>query len=175
MTETILWQGDAKSLVSAVTGGTLVTQKYRITDEYVFIDVGLLSNRAEQFPLWAIRDVDISSSMIQKARKLSNVRLRVEANDYTGAREVFLQNVETGRDIRDLINKHANAARLLRLQQTNTMHYSGVHPTMAQAPVSTAPPVESDPMKKLALIGELFKAGILTEEEFAVQKAKLIG
>jgi hypothetical protein len=43
-----------------------------------------------------------------------------------------------------------------------------------QAPPPTAPPAE-DPIAKLKEYAELRDQGILTEEEFAAQKAKLLG
>ena len=47
-----------------------------------------------------------------------------------------------------------------------------VHP----APVVPAPPVAEDPMvTQLKQLAELRDAGVLTEEEFAAKKAKLLG
>jgi hypothetical protein len=40
------------------------------------------------------------------------------------------------------------------------------------APVAEAPP---DPIEQLRKLGELHDQGVLTDEEFAVQKAKLLG
>jgi hypothetical protein len=45
-----------------------------------------------------------------------------------------------------------------------------------QAPVyEQAPPPVADPMEQLAKLGELREKGLLTDEEFAQQKAKLLG
>lgn len=47
---------------------------------------------------------------------------------------------------------------------------------MAQAPVAAAPAAaEVDPIERLKELGQLRDQGILTEEEFAAQKAKLLG
>jgi Short C-terminal domain len=43
-----------------------------------------------------------------------------------------------------------------------------------QAPPPAAPPAE-DPIAKLKELGELHDSGVLTDEEFAAQKAKLLG
>ena len=47
----------------------------------------------------------------------------------------------------------------------------------AQAPPqeSAPAPAEADPIEKLRELGDLRDKGILTEEEFAAQKAKLLG
>ena len=45
-------------------------------------------------------------------------------------------------------------------------------------PVYQAPPAEeaaADPLEQLKTLGELKQQGILTEEEFAAQKAKILG
>lgn len=174
MTENILWQGESKSLTSAATGGKVVTKRYKITDQYIFVDTGLLSSKAEQYPLWALRDIDLKSSMIQKARGLSDVRIRVEANDYTAAKLVVLENVESGSEIRTLLNKHANEARLLRQKQEQSVHYSGTAPVINST--SPAEPQQAaDPIEQLTKLGGLLQAGLITQEEFDTQKAKLLG
>jgi membrane protease subunit (stomatin/prohibitin family) len=43
----------------------------------------------------------------------------------------------------------------------------------AQAPAQAAPPAE-DPMAKLKELGQLHESGVLTDEEFATAKAKIL-
>ena len=43
------------------------------------------------------------------------------------------------------------------------------------APQEAAPPAPADPIAQLKELGELRDSGVLTEEEFAAQKAKLLG
>jgi hypothetical protein len=45
---------------------------------------------------------------------------------------------------------------------------------MAQAPPPAAAPSQPDTMAQLKELGELKAAGVLTEEEFAAQKAKIL-
>jgi hypothetical protein len=47
--------------------------------------------------------------------------------------------------------------------------------TYAQAPQEAPPPGGDDTIAKLKELGELRDSGVLTEEEFAAQKAKLLG
>ena len=44
-----------------------------------------------------------------------------------------------------------------------------------QEPPPPPPPPAEDPIAKLKELGELHEQGILTDEEFAAQKAKLLG
>ena len=48
-------------------------------------------------------------------------------------------------------------------------------PPQEPAPPAAAAPTEADPIEKLRELGELRDKGILTDEEFAAQKAKLLG
>ena len=44
----------------------------------------------------------------------------------------------------------------------------------AEAPQAAPAPAEEDSMAKLKELGELHESGVLTDEEFAAQKAKLL-
>ncbi len=49
-------------------------------------------------------------------------------------------------------------------------------PPQAAAPPPQAPPAPAaDPIEQLTKLGELREKGLLTDEEFAAQKAKLLG
>jgi membrane protease subunit (stomatin/prohibitin family) len=43
-----------------------------------------------------------------------------------------------------------------------------------QMPAQAAPAQEDDPMEKLKQLGELHQSGVLTDEEFAAAKAKIL-
>ena len=58
-----------------------------------------------------------------------------------------------------------------RWQQQEEQQYAQAPPP-EQAP---AAPAEADPMDRLRELGELREKGILTDEEFAAQKAKILG
>lgn len=44
----------------------------------------------------------------------------------------------------------------------------------AAPPPAAAPAPEGDPIERLAQLGDLHKSGVLTDEEFAVAKAKIL-
>ena len=50
-----------------------------------------------------------------------------------------------------------------------------LQPQQASAPPPQAPPPAADPIEQLTKLGELRDKGVLTEEEFAAQKAQLLG
>ena len=47
-------------------------------------------------------------------------------------------------------------------------------PEQAAAPPPAAPAPQEDPMEKLKQLGELHESGVLTDEEFAAAKAKIL-
>ncbi len=53
--------------------------------------------------------------------------------------------------------------------------YMQATPAAASAPPAAAPPAAEDPIAQLERLGELRDKGVLTDEEFDAQKAKLLG
>ena len=167
-----LWEGHSQSLTAVVSGGRIVSERYRITTEYVYVDSGVLSTKEEQIPLWALRDIDVKQTMIQKARGVGNVQVRVEANDFTGKSGFVIENIPDFRQLRDLLNEHSRTARDARLRQQQTVSYVGHVPL--QTAGAPAPTSAADPVETLTRLGGLLQSGLLTQEEFDEQKAKLL-
>ena len=59
-----------------------------------------------------------------------------------------------------------------RMAEKTAQQDRGAAPAAADAPAAPAPPV--DPMERLKELGELHEQGILTDEEFAAEKAKVL-
>ncbi|MBT4185781.1 MAG: SHOCT domain-containing protein [Gemmatimonadales bacterium] len=87
---------------------------------------------------------------------------------------MVIEGVKEPREVRDLVNRLAATARdsYLRKHQQSFTEFSG---NVAPAMASTPAPESVDPIAKLKEFKELLDAGILTEEEFAAEKAKLLG
>jgi hypothetical protein len=168
----IIWAGESKSLTSAATGGKVVSAKYKVTEDYIYIDSGFLSTKGEQIPMWAVRDVDVKQSLVQKALGVSDLKVLCEHNDFTGKKEVVLQSIEGARELRDLINTHSKAARVAyeTQQKAQVVNYSG---TPALPQTTSAPAV--DPIEQLEKLGALLEKGLVSQEEFEVQKTRLLG
>lgn len=49
------------------------------------------------------------------------------------------------------------------------------YPPPAPAPAAAPAPAEADTLEQLTKLGQLKAAGVLTEEEFQAQKAKILG
>lgn len=174
----VLWEGESKDLTSVATGGRVVKKRYRITREFIFEDAGIIGSKEEQIPLWAVRDVDVKQSMLQKTRSVGDVSIRVESNEYTGKKAVVLDSIETPKDVRNLINEHARLARELRMRQQQSMNYSGAVPVGPAGPGAIwsgqQTTQKEDPIEKLTKLGALLKEGLISQEEFDSQKKKLL-
>ena len=169
---TVIWEGESKSLTSMASGGKIVTAKYKVTTDYVYLDTGFLSSKGEQIPMWAIRDCDVKQSLVQRARGISNLTLMCEHNDFTGKKEVVLEDIEGARELRDLINSHSKSSRIEHesQQKSQTVNYSGA-PVLPQ----TSAPSADDSIEKLEKLGVLLEKGLISQDEFQAQKMKILG
>jgi hypothetical protein len=133
--------------------------------------------------LWAVRDVDVKQSVTQKARGVGDVVVRVQHSDYTGRSQVALESVEKPREVRDLLNGHAQTARLEYQRRSQTHVYEG-SPISHSAPASASSSAADTPaatspgpsvlVGHLKELAQLRDDGILTEDEFLAQKTKLL-
>lgn len=191
------WQADPETLWfsashNPATKATGVAKAhYRLTKDRIWIETGLLGTRSEYVPLWAVKDVDVRQSVLQRGSDIGDVALWLEdpalAVDQSGAMswsgevgsgahtsgEVLLDNVEGPHALRDRLLPLISEARHKKLveRQSQFVHHVTPPPSAAPAPPAEAVDV-ADQLRKLA---ELRDQGILTEEEFAAQKAKLLG
>jgi hypothetical protein len=140
-----------------------------------------MSSVSEQVPLWAVLDVDVRQNLMQRPKNIGDVAVMIDTAQYPGhaGSELLLDNIEDPFTVRDLLNQHVSEARAKKqmLTQTQYLQHSGpafgATPGSPVAAAANASPVDvADQLRKLA---ELRDQGILTEEEFAVQKQKLLG
>lgn len=121
--ETTVWEGSSRNMTSAASGGRLSSCRYRLTNKALYFDEGLLSTNSQQVPLWAVRDVDVRQGMVQKARGVGTLLVRVEHSDYTGRNIVEIKDVEGPLTVRDHLNKHAIKERHEYDQRARTQWY----------------------------------------------------
>jgi hypothetical protein len=196
-----IWFGASKSAATNATGVSKAL--YRITKDRVWIDTGLLGVRSEQVPLWAVRDVDVRQSVLQRGKDIGDVVLHLEdptlgvdpgnlmnMGGYQASEPgmtsgtVTLDNIEEPYKVRDLLMPLISEARSKKMieRQSQYLHVNpgsvvaagmaATPPPPAPAPAASGPPVDvADQLRKLAALRE---EGILSDEEFAVQKARLL-
>jgi len=196
---TLLWEGERVGLAHAATAGRVVAAKYRITSDAVHFEAGLLSTRAESIPISYVVDVDVTQSVTQKPRGVGDVVIHLDpAAARFGQTTVRLESVREPRSVRDLLRGQAQFVRrfffeighqheIERRQAGASNLNIGIVPNAQPAgstggvalpdspgptPVAAPAPTLVEQLKGLA---ELRDAGVLTEDEFQTQKARMLG
>jgi hypothetical protein len=197
-----LWYGTSQSAAGKATG--MSKAAYRITKDRIWIDAGMLGVKSESVPLWAVRDLDVRQNVLQRGKDIGDVVLWLEDPAYsvdptstfnmTGmsepgaltSGEVTLDNIEAPYQVRELLMPLISEARQKKLMERQSQ-YVHMNPGMqvaagmaASAPTAPATPATpagppADLPDQLRKLAELRDEGILSEEEFAAQKAKLLG
>jgi hypothetical protein len=189
-----LWFGESKNAATSAAG--ISKARYRITKDRVWIESGLLGTRTESVPLWSIKDMDVRIAVWQQGKDVGDVVLNLEDPSYGANQDMFtmtgnvegttsgqvtLDNIEGPYAVMDILAPLVSEARSKKTMErqstyvhnmTPGMPYGSPPPQPAPAP---APPPQLDMVDQLKRLGELRDAGVLTEEEFAAQKAKLLG
>jgi hypothetical protein len=194
-----LWFGQSMNPATGATGLSKAT--YRITKDRVWIDSGLVTTHSEHVPLWAVKDIDVRQSILQRNKDIGDVNLVLEDPTYsvdpnwTGTSsadlgghtsgQLLLDNIEHPYEVRDLLLPLVSEARTKKTieRQSQYVHMQPPIGTPYGAPMQppvVPPPAEpSEPKTDLAdqlrKLADLRDAGVLTDEEFSSQKAKLLG
>lgn len=166
--EPTLWEGTSQSLAGAATGGK-IGARYRVAQWHLYFETGLITTNSQQVPLNAVRDVDVKQSMTQKARGVGDVVVHVN----TQPQPVVMESIKDPKQVRDIINRAAGEARAHYQRQQTTQYHQGGMPVQAQQP--TPAPSGGGVVEQLKELAALRDAGVLTDEEFAAQKARILG
>ncbi|WP_307737913.1 PH domain-containing protein [uncultured Varibaculum sp.] len=182
-----IWAAVGKS-IKGFGGG-----RYRLNREFLFWEKGIARTDSQQVRVAFVTDVQMHQSMVQRARGVGTVTVTV--THPSGQVEVIeLENVPEPGSVKQIILQTANEARNLERMRDQTAYYQGQPPAMfqgmkpqaaqpqySQQPVS-APPQEqpkqenasNDPMVQLQKLGDLLKAGLITEEDYAAKKQEIL-
>jgi len=163
-----IWSAVGKPLTGIGAG------RYRLTEDYLIFERGTLSTKSQQIRVSEIFDVDASQTMTQKARGVGSIR--AWARRPSGDEQVLIDDIPNFREGVEQINRTADEARHRTVTRQNTQHvnYSGT-PAIAQAPVGAGSAQALDLNSEIARLAEFHKQGILSDEEFAAGKRRLLG
>lgn len=183
-----LWFGESRNAATSAVG--VSKARYRITNDRVWIESGLLGTRTESVPLWAIKDMDVRIAVWQQGKDVGDVVLNLEDPTYgantdmfnlsgtvdgTTSGQVVLDNIESPYAVLDILSPLISEARTKKTVERQSTYVHNMTPGAPMAPPAAPPPAtQPDLVDQLRKLGELRDAGILTEEEFAAQKAKLL-
>lgn len=186
-----LWFGESKNAATSAAG--VSKARYRITKDRVWIESGLLGTRTESVPLWSIKDMDVRQAVWQRGNDVGDVVLNLEDPSLGASQDMFnlsgsiegttsgqvvLDNIEGPYAVMDLLAPLVSKARSKKMVERQSTYVHNMTPGVPYGapPPQPAPAAPQDDMvEQLRKLGELRDAGILTEEEFAAQKAKVLG
>lgn len=164
----LLWEG-ASSQLTGIGGG-----RYRLTRHHLYFETGVLRTDSQQIPVEHIYDVDVRQTMMQKSRGVANVY--VHLNRPNGVQEtVIMENLTEAKGVQHVINEAVRARKLeLKREETTHTYLGGLPHHIPAAPQQTAEDKQPDIIDQITRLGELHKAGVLTQEEFETKKAELL-
>lgn len=164
-----IWEGTPQTLTAAATGGKVQSTKYRLTPFTLHIERGLVRTDSQQVPLSGVYDIDVKQSMSQKARGVGDVLVHVRSD--VKAEVVILEAIKDPKQVRDLLNQTVAAAKQHYVEQARGQ--VNIAAPTAAAPAPSAP--VGDLVDQLTKLAALRESGVLSDEEFATQKARLLG
>jgi hypothetical protein len=166
----VLWEG-ASSQLTGIGGG-----RYRLTRHHLYFESGILRTDSQQIPVEYIADVDVSQTMMQKGRGVSNVHVHLHRPNGV-AEVVLMENLTDGKGVQGVINEAVRARKLESMREATTHTYLGGQPPQVPTiatPLQSVEETKPDVIEQLTRLGELHKAGVLTQEEFESKKADLL-
>lgn len=179
--QTVLWQGVSNDMAAVASGGRIASSSYMVTEDAVKFASGMLSTKEEAIPLWVVADCDLKQSMAQKARGVGDLTLRLDPSQAGrfGQMVLVLKSIKDPAGVRDLIVRQANHIRAYWAQRAHertieAQRAGATYVQTAPAAAAPAPAAGDDLMAKLTKLAEMKAAGILSDEEFAAAKAKLL-
>ena len=162
----VIWSAVGKPISRMGAG------RYSLTADYLVIEKGMLSTDRQQIRAHEIFDVDGRQTMAQKARGIGTVTLHAKRSN--GELEsIELVDIPDFRQAVEIINSTAEEARIQLQRRANakTLRHEG----QQQSANNTSSSPKDDLNDELMKLAELKSAGVLTEEEFAAAKRKLLG
>lgn len=162
----VIWSAVGKPISRMGAG------RYSLTADYLVIEKGMLSTDRQQIRAHEIFDVDGRQTMAQKTRGIGTVTLHAKRSN--GELEsIELVDIPDFRQAVEIINSTAEEARIQLQRRANakTLRHEG----QQQSANNTSSSPKDDLNGELMKLAELKSAGVLTEEEFAAAKRKLLG
>jgi uncharacterized membrane protein YdbT with pleckstrin-like domain len=149
-----------------------LTSHFVITSDRVIHRSGWIAKQSLEIPLEQINDIKFTQGVFERLVKAGDIQIRSASND----------GPTTFEDVRD--PESVQKAIYNQSEQNNQRMYSGRGTPGGDGAASPTPPVPGQPSRaprapstttELERLADLRAKGVLTEEEFQAQKAKILG
>ena len=108
---TYLWQ-DRKRFM----GMPLSFTKYKLAEDRLFVETGLLSTKYEEVVLYRVRDISLSRSLWQKMFGVGSIT--VQSSD-ASLPTLVIKNVKRSFEVKELIHESVEAIKIARRARVN--------------------------------------------------------
>jgi uncharacterized membrane protein YdbT with pleckstrin-like domain len=146
-----------------------LTSNFAVTTDRVIHRQGLIAKRSMEIPLEAINDVRFEQGIFD--RMVGAGTLVIQSASEAG-RQVF-DDIRHPEDVQKTIYEQGEANKKRMYHGDAAAQTAGAPSGGPTAPVT--PPIAPSTTTELERLGKLRADGILTEEEFQAQKAKILG
>jgi membrane protein YdbS with pleckstrin-like domain len=149
-----------------------LTSHFVITSDRVIHRSGWFAKQSLEIPLEQINDIKFTQGVFERLVKAGDIQIRSASND----------GPTTFEDVRD--PESVQKAIYNQSEQNNQRMYSGRGTPGSASVASPTPPAPGQPSRaprapstttELERLADLRAKGVLTEEEFQAQKAKILG
>lgn len=92
-------------------GMPLSFTRYRLSEDRIFLEIGLLNMKQEEVLLYRIRDISLTRSLAQRLFGVGTVKLH--SSDKTTP-ELILKNIKHPNEVKELIHRQVEEMKLKR-------------------------------------------------------------
>jgi len=164
----VLWEGTSSSLWRRFRHRDEPRARYRLTRDALHFEILGDDPSNDVLPLWIVLGADVSRSPLQLMLGVGDVKLRLDPTVRAIQTVAFLSNVADVTAVRELVVEQADRVRRDALRASTPDVGPGRTPHIGVAR-------EALPLtQQLRELAALRDSGILTEDEFQAQKAKLL-
>ena len=145
-----------------------LTSHFVVTSDRILHRSGWLAKRSIEIPLEQINDIQFTQGIFERLVKAGDIQIRSASND----------GPTTFEDVRN--PEEVQKAIYQQSELNNQRMYSGrgtpgAAPAASPSRPPSRPPVTPSTTTELERLADLRAKGVLTEEEFQAQKAKILG
>jgi predicted DNA-binding protein len=141
-----------------------------VTSDRVLHRSGWVAKQSIEIPLEQINDIKFAQSVLERMVKAGDIQIRSASNDGP----TTFEDVRNPEEVQKAIY-HQSELNNQRMYSGRGTPGGATPPAPPVARAASRPPVAPSSTTELERLADLRAKGVLTEEEFQAQKAKILG
>ncbi|MEA2556724.1 MAG: hypothetical protein QOG88_262 [Actinomycetota bacterium] len=147
-----------------------LTSHFVVTSDRVLHRSGWVAKQSIEIPLEQINDIKFTQSVLERMVKAGDIQIRSASNDGP----TTFEDVRNPEEVQKAIY-HQSELNNQRMYSGRGTPGGGTPPAPPVTRAASRPPVAPSSTTELERLADLRAKGVLTEEEFQAQKAKILG